>query len=370
MIWTIPAASKLIRIRCEGLMKKDWTIREELYKTFHQWPSMIAFFLLGCLLGWIAYFVWPPKYQATAQISVGLNPYRTFSDTAFLALAKPKFRNLDDYKNWQMSQLETIIFINQFIDPTLDQLRKEDSYWQAIDRDELRSMLSVGWRTTGLWDLKAEHSEALRATQAAEAWSKVTIDKVKSAIQAARNTFMIDQERQEIIKTRLEAQHRVEALKATKATLQEWEKSVQNADPDQPLTYQEREEIIAQVAQIADFTPSWLEILNSFPEQKAPTSAYLGWLASTFPSIDSEISFLETQSAGLSNQEIELQAEYDKAANANLGLSPNIAIEEVEYLPAESTYTSSQFILIGGLMGFFVWIFAQLIRVGRKEYIQ
>ena len=174
---TSPVASKLFRIRCESLMKKDWTIREEFYKAFHQWPSMIAFFLLGCLLGWLAYFVWPPNYQATAQISVGLNPYRTFSDTAFLALAKPKFRNLDDYKNWQMSQLETIIYTNQFIDPTLDLLRTEDPYWQAIDREELRSMLSVGWRTTGLWDLKAEHREALRATQAAESWSKVTIDR-------------------------------------------------------------------------------------------------------------------------------------------------------------------------------------------------
>ena len=351
-------------------MNKDWTIREELYKTFHRWPSMVAFFFIGCILGWVAFLIWPPDYQAISQISVGLDPYRTFSNSSFLALAKPKFRNLDDYKNWQLSQLETIIFLDIFLDDTLDLLRQEDPYWETIERDELRTMLSVGWRSTGTWELRAEHPEAQRAMQAATAWSRASIDIVKAAVQAARDTFMIDQGRQEIIKERVETESRVEAFKFALATLMEWEGSISNQDPDGPIPYQIREELYAPVAQIADFSPGWLELLNAFPGDQAPASAYVPWIQTAITQLDSELTVLEMRTETLRVQEITLQADYDIVANASFGLSPNITIERLVHLPAEFQRPKGQSILIGGFIGFFLWILAQLIRIGRREYEQ
>lgn len=349
-------------------MNKDWTIREELYKTFHRWPSMIAFFIIGCILGWGASLIWPSNYRATSQISVGLDPYRAFSDAAFLALAKPRFRNLDDYKNWQLSQLETIIFLDVFLDNTLDLLRNEDPYWETIERDELRSMLTVGWRSTGTWELRAEHPETQRAMQAAAAWTEASINIVKAAVQAARDTFMIDQERQEIIRERVEAERRVEALKSTRDRLMVWGQSESNWDPEEPFPYQIREELYAPVAQIADFSPGWLELLNAYPGEQAPASAYVPWIQTATTRLDSELAVLAKRIETLRDQEVILQGNYDTVANSSFGLSPNITIESLVHMPAEFTRPTSQYILIGGIIGFLLWILAQLIRIGRREY--
>ena len=351
-------------------MDKDWTIREELYKTFHRWPTMIVFFIIGCIIGWVASLIWPSDYQAISQVSVGLDPYRTYSDTAFLALAKPRFRNLDDYKNWQLSTLETIIFFDVFVDDALDLLRQEDPYWETVERNELRDMLSVGWRSTGTWDMRAQHPEAQRAMQAAAAWSRVSIDIVMAAVQAARDTFMIDQERQEVINERLETEKRVEELKTIRATFTEWEQFIRNQNPEGLIPYEIREQLFTPIAQIADFSPGWLALMNAFPDKEAPTSDYIPWIQSTISMLNTELAVKELRADSLRKQEATLQSSYDNVANLSFGLSPNITVERIVHLPAEFLRPRGQYILIGGFIGFFLWILAQLIRIGRRDYEQ
>lgn len=349
-------------------MDKDWTLREELYRVFHQWPSMIAFALVGCLLGWVAALLWPSYHRATARIYVAIDPYRAYSDAAFLALSKPKFRNIDDYKNWQLSQLEFVIYQDTFMDDTLAWLRREDPYWEAVSRDELRGMLQADWHTTGIWELNAEHEEAQRASQAAAAWGQVALGKVQAAVQAARDTFMIDQERQEIVDERIQSERRLEALIAVRNSLEQWRATAPESGSDEVLSSTEREHLYARVVGIAQFNPTWTEVLNAFPAEQAPTSAYQDWIDSILAAIGAEMPLLEARITTLKEQQVVLQSEYDGVANASQGLSPNITFEGLENLPAEVLRPTSQFMLLGGFSGFFLWILVQVVRVARKGY--
>ena len=40
-------------------LKNTWTLREAIYTIFHNWPALLAFILVGCLLGWGLSYIWP-----------------------------------------------------------------------------------------------------------------------------------------------------------------------------------------------------------------------------------------------------------------------------------------------------------------------
>jgi hypothetical protein len=351
-------------------MKKDWTLREELYKAFHQWPSLLVLFALGCLLGWVSSFILPSYYRATTQIYVGLNPYRSYSDSIYIALAHPKYGNLDDYKNWQMSQLESVIYLDHFLGTTLDKLRKEDPFWNEFSLDELRQILIAEWRTAGTWDLIAEHPDEQRAAQASAAWSRVATENVKFAVDAARETFLIDQELNETISERVHSERRVEILKAARTRLIQWHTSVGDADPDARISNYERGQVYSMVGNVAGLTPAWTDLLNTFPPEDAPLNAYIDWIERAIATIDAELPLLEEQIELLKETQARKQAEYGEAANASLGISPNISIEGLDELPTQKMRSSSRAMLIGGIIGFLAWIFVQIVWSARKEYDQ
>jgi hypothetical protein len=115
----------------------------------HRWPTLIAFTLIGCLVGWGVSLFYPPFYRATASLYVGLNPYRAFNDTTFLALANPDYTNIDDYNNWQMSQLNAAIYLDEIIQTTLDRLQERDDAGVQLAQgatQEAASRMANCWR--------------------------------------------------------------------------------------------------------------------------------------------------------------------------------------------------------------------------------
>ncbi len=159
-------------------MNRTWNLREELYNVLHRWQILLAAALLGCFVGWGLSWIWPAHYRASSQIYIALNPYRKFSDSVFEALANPKYSNLDNYHYWQMSQLESAITMDGFLEPVLDRLREIDPYWENVDIDALRSILKSEWRTSGTWSLIANHPDSAHASQAARVWSDVVVEQV------------------------------------------------------------------------------------------------------------------------------------------------------------------------------------------------
>ena len=345
---------------------KYWSLREEIYRSLHQWPAMVMFFLIGCALGWGVSFLLPPTYRASSQIYVGLNPYRAYSDSLFLALARPKYTNIDDYKNWQMSELESVIFLDQILENTLEELRREDSHWLPADIGTLQGMLEAEWRSAGTWSLVAESPEETYATQAVEAWRQVTLTFVLDAVQSAQEMIMVDEELQLTLKDQLETRSRWEKLTQTKSDLETWMESAQASDKDQPLNPVERWVVLSMVTNAADFSQEWHSILKMQPEVDDPEQAYIDWATMILNTIESEVSSLENHGEILEGKREALEAQYTALSKESKGLSPNLVIEGFDNAATKRLRPTGVTTLLGGLIGLLGWILFQLVRITRR----
>lgn len=327
---------------------------------------MLALFALGCLLGIAFSFVWSPYYRAISEIYVALNPYRTFSDSTFLALTKPKYSNLDNYLFWQMAQLEESVYLDQYIQETLRKLQQTDPYWKDITEDQFRAMLNSDWRTAGKWSLIVENKDAEYANQAAKTWSETVKEGTDLAVLSARNTFMLDEELKAISEERLQSKLRIEELQSTNETLLSWLDSTSEMALDQQLQPAERWELLAMVTQPALFTPSWQTILNQQPPHDSLIEDYVQWVEQIFPIVENELNSLEERITLLDGQYEQIAGQYSNEADKSLGLSPNLAIEEVYHHPPKIIRPTSTLALIGGVLGLLIWVLTQLVIITKQ----
>ena len=346
---------------------KYWTLRDEIYISLHRWPSMVIFFALGCVLGWVYSLFLPSTYRATAQIYVGLNPYRAYSDSRWLALAKPKYSNIDDYKNWQMSELESAIYLDEILQETLAKLREDDPYWQQVDIQELNHMLEAEWRSAGTWSLVAEASSPERAEQAARAWSEIALIRVQDAVKSAQKTAMIDEELQSVIDELLQVRTREETLIKSKDTLQEWADTAQGFGKNEPLDPIERWRVESIAAGAAQFTPGWMALLDEQPDENATPEAYIEWIDQISAVIDNELLLLEPRGKRLNTERSQLESQYSQVSKSSLGLSPNIVIEGLQIIPPKRLKPTGTLVLIGGIIGLSSWVLLQLVIITRSQ---
>lgn len=349
-------------------MNKYWSLREEAYKVTHQWTVVVIFLGLGCLLGWLSAYIWPSYYRAAVNIYVGLNPYRAFSDADFLAVALPKYSNIDDYKNWQMSQLEAAIFLDEILQATLEKLQEQDSYWKDKDVQALASMLEAEWRSAGTWSLIARHPDQLRATQAANAWSEVSVHRVQEALIAARNSFMIDQEMQALANESAKASARQHSLSFSQAQLLEWQKSASQSPTDVPLQPFERWHVLSLGTSLAQFTPLWQDILQGQPAPDAIASAYLPWIDRVTALMQTEIDSLPLQAIELEAQRQQLQQEYTFQKDRSLGLSATLTVEGLQPMQAERVRPTGLLTILGGIIGLLIWLLSRLVIITAQTH--
>jgi hypothetical protein len=349
----------------QKLTPRDWRLSEALYKALHQWPIITLFCLAGALLGWAASYLWPPTYRTRAEITASLNPYRVYSDTQFFVLANPQYTNIDDYKNWQMSQLSAAILTDEIIQPTLEELRQEDNYWNDISLTRLRSMLRAEWRTAGIWTLLADSRSAKRSNQAVRAWSRNAVSGVKQAIFAAEQLFQVDEALRGVTAEQAKTTLLQEEYRTTKKTLQELLENAPSLPQDQPLEPAERWQILYLAARVAQFSPGWVEILNNPPAEEALPAAYINWIEQIIVAINNELPLLAERGEYLEEQHQLLSSEYEKQLAASLGLSPNLVIKSLEKSSPEVIRPTVLIVLIGtitGLLVWAIWLFASLTR--------
>jgi hypothetical protein len=90
----------------------EWSFRDEILLITHRWPIILLFCLVGSLVGWIISFCSPSPHRATKELYVGLNVYRATEDRNAAEHAGIQFSNPNDYKNWQMANLNSLIFMD------------------------------------------------------------------------------------------------------------------------------------------------------------------------------------------------------------------------------------------------------------------
>ncbi len=348
---------------------QTWKLREEIYRSFHQWIYLAACAFIGAAAGWGLSFLWQSPFEAAAQIYVGLNAYRAYADAEFSALANQEYTNQDDYKNWQMAQLDELAVSGEMLDDTLERLRSDDSYWKGVSKSALRGMLRAEWRTAGKWSIIATHGEAKRASQASQAWSDAIVKRTNKYINAAQDMTFIDIQMQEAAQDAGTAQSRLAVLRRAAQLVKDYQQDLHKAPDDQPLNGLLRSQVLSLAGLLADYSPSWQALLSKQPAADARPEVYLDFLDQLTPLIANDKILMEARVKQRTDDYEELSTNYVRAAKESRGLAVNLDVEglDPDLAPVVTRVRPlGIFILAGALLGMCVWILMQIVRISRK----
>jgi hypothetical protein len=189
----------------------------------------------------------------------------------------------------------------------------------------------------------------------------VVVELVPQAVNAARATFIIDQQLQANEDAFLQATLRQRDLASAQKDLQEWQNAAQQDPPDSAVAPAQRWQMLAAVSGLADFSPAWMDILHSQPETGAKAQAYRDWIAQTLPLLESQAETLRHRLVYLNQQQIDLAEQYAQASEKSLGFSPNIEIQRKEDHKPLKMRPEATLILVGAVTGLLLGILYQLV---------
>jgi hypothetical protein len=341
-------------------MPNEWSFRLEILKATRKWPWLLLFCLIGSLAGWVIAYVWPSPYRITRELYVGLNVYRAIDSQTPSGYTGIEVVNANDYKNWQMSSLNTLIFMDSVIGETLDRLKEIDPYWQRITSTELAESLHVYWRNAGKWRLVAENTDPRRATEAVTVWQDVVVDHVHQAVLDSQQALILDLQLRALEEQQSQINVSAETIKHVRDLMQSWIKETNVSTSSSPISSTSRWQLW-QLAQL-DVGPGWKLILQAFPSEGQPHKAYVDWVGKAGPVMEQSIEALEIQSDELENESKVTASQYSEASQKSHGLSPTLDVDKVSDLRAQETVNrpTGIMMLVGSVIGFFacmtIWI--------------
>ena len=323
----------------------EWYIRTEILNVTHRWPLIVLFILAGYLIGWAVAVILPAPHRAESSLHVSYN-------------GDIHARNIDDFKNWQMGEMNIFIYNNKVLEETLTKLREQDPYWNTVTKEELRSSLNVYWRNVGEWRLVAEARGQQRAEQIVETWKQVTLEQVSLALSHARSTLELDTQIQEISRTRVDVKQRAAELRQIKEGLQSWKTSLDQDRKGKALTPLERWHLASQVARIVTWDPLGDILLEQIPPIESLASEYLPWIDRALVLLDREQHTLDDQSAQLASDYAVLYQAWSNELAASHGLTAYVAVESLDpvvYERAKPVRSTALIAFVGGMLGLLIW---------------
>lgn len=343
-------------------------LRDEILAGFHRWPVIVAFALAGMLLGLVFTYFWPSSYRANVELSVELNPYRVLDDQYIPEFSNAEFRNIDDYKHWQMLQLSIVVNSDPYLLETLTRLRELDPYWDSIEMQDLREMLNANWRNAGQWRLVADAENSLRAVGAVATWRDVILNLTNVSIAHSRELFNLELTlrslNDELVKNQLQGA----ALEETLGSLTNAFNELNNAEGDFPLSEPDRVDLFTLANQMAVGSRV---IVEEFPDDGAPVSDYSTWVERAILIVERDINSSKVANAALNEQISSVTSEWELGINEAQGLSATLSLKKPQNKEPEVRQVRSYSLaaLIGTLVGLLLWILVFLIQITRKGYL-
>ena len=343
-------------------------LRDEILAGFHRWPVIVAFALAGTLLGLVFTYFWPSSYRANVDLSVELNPYRVLDDQYIPEFSNAEFRNIDDYKHWQMLQLSIVVKSDPYLIETLTRLRELDPYWDSIEMQDLREILNAKWRNAGQWLLAADAENSLGAVEAVATWRDVILNLTNNSIAHSRELFNLELTlrslNDELVKNQLQGA----ALEETLGSLIDALDELNNAEGDFPLSEPDRVDLFTLANQIAEGSRV---IVEEFPDDGAPVSDYSTWVERAILIVERDINSSKVANAALNEQISSVTSEWELGINEAQGLSATLSLKKPQNKEPEVRQVRSYSLaaLIGTLVGLLLWILVFLVQITRKGYL-
>jgi len=347
-------------------MPNEWSLRLEILKATQQWPWLLVFCLVGSLIGWGIASIWPSPHRITRELYVGLNVYRANENQAPSEYKGIEVVNANDYKNWQMSSLNTFIFTDSVINETLTKLRESDPYWDLITSTELAGSLHVYWRNAGKWRLVAENRDPRRATEAVTVWQDVVVEHVHQAVQESQQALLFDLQLRALEEKRNQIVIQTEEVKHLRGSIQSWLEQEKPTKATSPVP-QSSHLRLWHFAQV-DLVPGWEAIQRVFPSEGASYKKYADWAAKAIPLLDQKIEILESQAKELERESGNKANQLFEASQKSHGLSATLNVDKVSELRAEEMITrpTGTMMLVGSLVGLFSWLALWISRISLR----
>lgn len=337
-------------------MNNEWNVRNTVLDITHRWPIIILAFLLGSLIGWgISYFL-PSPYQAEASV------YVAFNADAF-------FRNPDDYKNWELGQLNALIYSDEILGETLLRLKSISSDWDQVSIEDIRQSLGAYWRNAGKWRLVAEYPTEDMASQLSETWRDVIVDTVADATDNASEMLKISTAI-EINKTAEEQiTLRVIKLQNIVDALSSWKESLLVEEIDEPIETLDHWHLLGIFTEISSEDQVYRALLDKIPEPNAPIIEYVDWIDRVLRVIETEIEQLEPQAKEISLRVEQLNQEWKDRSDASNGLTAYLTVKKIteEQIVSRPIRTAPQLALVGGVLAVLLWLVIALSGVLKGE---
>lgn len=348
----------------------EWVLRDELLSAFHRWPQILAFILGGVLLGIAVSYILPPVYRASTQISVELNPYRVLDDRYVPAFAGAEFRNIDDYKHWQMSQLAILVRSDPYLSETLNRLVAMDPYWESIQVAELRDMLQVNWRNAGRWLLNVDAERADLARQALETWQDVILEKTGLATAESRQLFEFELTLRSLHDQLAAAQTCLSILQDANHALEGYTQRLQERNLQEIPGTADRDNWFRTVLGIKDCGSGWQQVLDQFPVQGSTAGEYVEWIALIDVAVQSELASLERSIDHLTEEISSVDSDWQAALQGGQGLSATLVLKKVsqDVQDLKQIRSTSLTALVGGLLGLLAWFLVFIFKITRAAY--
>lgn len=345
-----------------------WNLRTEILSVTHKWYWVVTGFLFGALLGWLVSIAWPAPYRAVQDIYVGLNAHRATRDLYLADVGVEQFRNLDDYKNWQMEELNSLALSDEYLAETLRRLKEADNDLAGVELNGLRDMLAIAWRNTGDWHFSAQSDNPHQAEQAVMIWSQVVTEEVEFAVNAARQMVALDSQIQAVSDELVELETRLILLQETEKALDEWQAYLDAAPADDSLTPLTHWELLRTVSNIADWVPGWQSIINTEPPIGSVPEDYQRWLEQVNALIEAELAIIPLQIDALKSEFESLTVAYRKSSDESRGLSGNIEIGPLKSGMVDVVHLqpTGTLMLIGGVLSLIVMGLIWLVQVTRR----
>jgi hypothetical protein len=348
---------------------KDLLLGEELRRMFHQWPQIVLFFFLGGFLGVALSAIWPAPFRATTEIYVGLDAFRAVESRYVGEFTNVEFRFPDDFKHWQMMQLNALAFSDEYLIETLTRIEDQELLATQVDLVFLREVFSVHWRDAGKWQLVAETRQAELAVELVETWKDVILEKTNFAIKNSQNLFLLDLQLQALETEYTKLDLEISELNALQENLERIQNVLAKNNTNDLLDESTYTELTILSTQAASLIPGWDQLVEVTLSPDTPTHEVSRWIGLVAVLIAHREGVLHNQLDNLTYKLSEVMELWRQTLSEGRGLAATIMVEEYSGIQTRVSQPRSPGTagLTGSFLSLLVWGLLRLVQITRRQ---
>jgi hypothetical protein len=336
---------------------EEWMFREKLKKFIQSWPILIFVFIGSGILAGLLVHLFPPLQWGVAELYIGIDMTRVYDVSSLATYAKTEPFNIDDYKNWQLTQASSIALSEEIAIQTLNELNELDEDWSIVTTSEFKKMQEIDWYDVGVWRLRIRASDGEKALQAVKIWRDIAREELLRLISEAEDVLEYEGRLRAADEIVTSGEIRLQQLDELKIVIDKEIAKLDAMDPSHILTVTESDELWKLIAEFSNSDQIWTRILSDIPPAGAKPSDYTLWLDAVQIQIEDQTDLISQTKESIEGGLDPTREDYLREISEAEGLSASLFVEDHYSEPfLESRYPASVVGIIASFAGLLVYI--------------